>query len=192
VPDYEIVRDDDPRCAELEAAGYYVVAESWAMRLHDPDRALLDSAVRRATAGGLVIGELGVEWAAALHALETANKKDYPYTPATDHVVGSVDEIGALWSEARVFGARAGDQLVGATVIREHKGRAETDFTSVLAAYRGRGVGQAVKAASILAFLDAGFTTFGTGGAAANAASLGANESLGYVLTERWRSYVKG
>ncbi|WP_132213397.1 hypothetical protein [Kribbella steppae] len=30
MPDYEIVRADDPRCAELEAAGYEIVGESWA------------------------------------------------------------------------------------------------------------------------------------------------------------------
>jgi hypothetical protein len=47
-----------------------------------------------------------------------------------------------------------------------------------------------VKAASILAFLDAGFTSFSTGGAAANSASIGANEALGYTVTERWRSYA--
>jgi GNAT superfamily N-acetyltransferase len=189
VPDYQIVRDDDPRCAELQAAGYRVVAESWAARLYDSDRTLLDSAVRRATAAGLSIDELGAESAEAFHALETANEKDYPYTPATHHVVGSLDRIRALWSSHRVFGALDGDVLVGATVIREHEGFGDTAFTSVLATYRGRGVGQAVKAASILAFLDAGITSFSTGGAAANAASLRANEALGYTLTERWLTY---
>jgi RimJ/RimL family protein N-acetyltransferase len=59
----------------------------------------------------------------------------------------------------------------------------------VLASFRGRGVGQAVKAASILTLLDAGITSFSTGGAAANARSIAANEALGYRLTERWRSY---
>jgi GNAT superfamily N-acetyltransferase len=190
VGDYEIVQDSDPRCAELEAAGYRVVAESWAVRLHDPDRELLESAVRRVTAGGLVIRELGPESATALHTLEKTNEPDYPYTPATHRVVGELADVQALWPEYRVFGAFDGNRLVGATAMREHKGYGDTRFTSVLAAYRRRGVGQAVKAASILAFLDIGITRFSTGGAAANEASLQANQSLGYQLTERWRTYA--
>lgn len=188
--DYQIVQEGDPRCAELEAAGYRVVAESWAVRLYDPDRDLLESAVRRATAGGLTVRELGPESAPALHELETANQPDYPDTPATHHEVGDLAKVRELWSANRVFGAFDGNRLVGATVIREHQGHGDTAFTSVLAPYRRRGVGQAVKAASILAFLDIGITRFSTGGAAANEASLQANQSLGYVLTERWRTYA--
>ncbi|GAA3132418.1 GNAT superfamily N-acetyltransferase [Kribbella aluminosa] len=187
---YEIVQDSDPRCAELEAAGYRVVAESWAVRLFDPDRELLESAVRRATVGGLSVRELGPESASALHTLESTNQPDYPDTPATHHHVGELEDVRALWPEHRVFGALDGSRLVGATVIREHKGFGDTAFTSVLAPYRRRGVGQAVKAASILAFLDIGITRFSTGGAATNQASLQANQSLGYVLTEHWRTYA--
>ncbi|HWD80559.1 MAG TPA: GNAT family N-acetyltransferase [Kribbella sp.] len=190
MPDYQIVRDDDPRCAELEAAGYRVVAESWAVRLYDPDRDLLESAVRRATAGGLTIRELGPESARDLHTLETTNQPDYPDTPATHREVGDLAKIEALWPANRVFGAFDGNRLVGATVIRNHDGYGDTAFTSVLAAYRRRGVGQAVKAASILAFLDIGITRFSTGGAAVNQASLQANQALGYQLTERWRTYA--
>ncbi|GAA1160167.1 hypothetical protein GCM10009630_67850 [Kribbella jejuensis] len=188
--DYEIVQEGDPRCAELEAAGYRVVAESWAVRLYDPDRDLLESAVRRATAGGLTVRELGPESASALHELETTNQPDYPDTPATRREVGDLAKVRELWSEHRVFGAFDGNRLVGATVIREHEGHGDTAFTSVLAPYRRRGVGQAVKAASILAFLDIGITRFSTGGAATNQASLQANRSLGYTLTERWRTYA--
>ena len=187
---FEIVQEGDPRCAELEAAGYHVVAESWAVRLHDPDRELLDSAVRRATAFGLTVRELGPESAKALHTLETTNGPDYPDTPATHREVGDLDGVRALWQANRVFGAFDGSRLVGATVIREHEGFGDTAFTSVLETYRRRGVGQAVKAASILAFLDVGITHFSTGGAAANVASLRANEALGYTLTERWRTYA--
>lgn len=190
MPDFQIVRDDDPRCAELEAAGYRVVAESWAVRLHDPDRDLLESAVRRATAGGLTVRELGPESAQALHTLEQTNGPDYPDTPATHHEIGDLTAVQGLWPVHRVFGAFDGNRLVAATVIREHEGRGETAFTSVLSAYRRRGVGQAVKAASILAFLDLGINHFGTGGAATNEASLQANQALGYQLTERWRTYA--
>jgi hypothetical protein len=48
MPEYEIVRADDPRCAELEAAGYQIVGESWAARLYEPDRELLTSDTIRA------------------------------------------------------------------------------------------------------------------------------------------------
>ncbi|MFG1628009.1 hypothetical protein [Kribbella sp. NPDC049227] len=187
--EHEIVQEGDPRCAELEAAGYRVVAESWAVRLYDPDRELLESAVRRATAGGLSIRELGPESAALLHGLEKTNESDYPYTPATHRVVGDLASVRALWPEYRVFGAFDGSRLVGATAMRSHEGFGDTRFTSVLATHRRRGVAQAVKAASILAFLDIGITRFSTGGAAANVGSLRANESLGYTLTERWRTY---
>jgi GNAT superfamily N-acetyltransferase len=187
---FEIVQEGDPRCAELEAAGYRVVAESWAVRLRDPDRELLDSAVRRAVAGGLTIRELGPESAKALHALEMTNGPDYPDTPATHREVGDLANVRALWPAYRVFGAFDGSRLVAATVIREREGSGDTAFTSVLSTYRRRGVGQAVKAASILAFLDIGITRFSTGGAAANVASLRANEALGYTLAERWRTYA--
>jgi GNAT superfamily N-acetyltransferase len=190
VAEYEIVQDSDPRCAELEAAGYRVVAESWAVRLFEPDRELLESAVRRVTAGGLTLRELGSESAADLYALEKSNETDYPYTPATHRVVGESADVAGLWPEHRVFGAFDGNRLVGATVIREKDGFGDTAFTSVLATHRRRGVAQAVKAASILAFLDIGITRFSTGGAAANQASLQANQSLGYQLTEQWRTYA--
>ena len=190
MPDFQIVRDDDPRCAELEAAGYRVVGESWAVRLSDPDRELLESAVRRATAGGLTIRELGPESAEILHALEKANEGDYPYTPATHRVVGDLAKTRALWPDHRVFGAFDGNRLVGATAIRRAGDSGDTRFTSVLASHRRRGVAQAVKAASILAFLDIGITRFSTGGASANQASLQANQSLGYELTEHWRTYA--
>jgi GNAT superfamily N-acetyltransferase len=189
--DYEIVRDDDPRCAVLEQAGYRLVGESWGARLRDPNRALLDAAVLRAAVAGLSVRELGEEFAEALLELETANGQDYPYTPATEHAVRDLAGKRELWrAGGRVFGAMDGGRLVGATVIKGREDRAETDFTSVLREYRGKGVGQAVKAASILALMADGFTLFGTGGAGVNEASLGANRALGYAIEERWRSYA--
>lgn len=187
----EIVRDDDPRIPALEAAGYRVVGESWAARLRNPDREQLTSAVLRASAVGLVVRELDPSYAGALFELESANEKDYPYSPATHRVVGDLARIEALWTDGgRVFGAFDGSALVAATVMFAKPDRAETMFTSVLRDYRGRGIGQAVKAASILAFLADGFEVFGTGGAGINEASLGANRALGYVLEERWRTYA--
>jgi hypothetical protein len=182
---FEVVRADDPRCAVLEADGYTVVGESWAARLRDPDPARLEQAVRRVQ--GVVVRELGIEFAAAVYAVESVNEPDYPYTPATHRVVGSLETIQELWTKGRVFGAVDGERLVGVTHIRAD---GETEFTSVLDGYRGRGIGQAVKAASILALLVEGVRVFGTGGAALNDASLGANLALGYVVEERWRSYA--
>ncbi|MEV8377133.1 hypothetical protein AB0P21_30610 [Kribbella sp. NPDC056861] len=181
----EIVRDDDPRCSELEAAGYRIVGESWGARLRDPDPALLEHAVLRAA--GVTVRELDRGYAAQWHALEKANEKDYPYTPATHHVVPPVEELAEQWTTGRVFGALDGERLVGATVISL---AGETGFTSVLDGYRGRGIGQAVKAASILALYADGVRVFGTGGAGLNEASIGANVALGYVIEERWRSYA--
>jgi hypothetical protein len=80
---------------------------------------------------------------------------------------------------------------VAATVISQTADRGETQFTSVLSAYRGKGLGKAVKAASILALAEDGVRLFGTGGAAVNEASLGANRALGYTIEERWRSYQR-
>ncbi|WBQ05171.1 hypothetical protein [Kribbella sp. CA-293567] len=181
----EIVRDDDPRCAELEAAGYRIVGESWGARLREPDPELLERAVLRAA--GVTVRELGPEYADAWPSLEKANEQDYPYTPATQRVVPPVEGLIELWTTGRVFGALDGQRLVGATIISL---AGETGFTSVLAGYRGRGIGQAVKAASILALLAEGVRVFGTGGAALNEASIGANVALGYVVEERWRSYA--
>jgi GNAT superfamily N-acetyltransferase len=190
MPDFEIVRDDDPRRAVLEQAGYTPAGESWGARLRNPDRALLDAAVLRAAAAGLSVRELDPEYAQALCELETTNSADYPYTPATPHTARDLAGTQNLWLEGgRVFGALDGERLVGATVIQAFEDRAETVFTSVLPDYRAKGIGQAVKAASILALLADGYTLFGTGGAGLNVASLGANEALGYTITERWRSY---
>lgn len=188
---YEVLRDDDPRCAVLEAGGYRLVGESWGARLRDPDPALLEAAVLRVAGSGVSARELGSEFAEAYHELELANEKDYPYTPATHHVVGDLEQFRALWGDGgRVFGALDGERLVGATSIGPMEGRWDTSFTSVLSEYRGKGIGQAVKAASILALLAEGVRVFGTGGADQNDASLGANLALGYVVEERWRSYA--
>jgi GNAT superfamily N-acetyltransferase len=192
-PDVQIVRDDDPRCAVLEAAGYRVVGESWAARLRlsdPPDLSVLQAAIRRGEAAGVVLQELGAEFSDALFSLESENNRDYPFTPATAREIGGIEGIRALWANRlRVFGALDGDLLVAATVIDPKSDRGETGFTSVLRAYRGMGVGQAVKAASILALVEDGVRVFGTGGAAVNESSLGANRALGYIIEERWRSY---
>jgi hypothetical protein len=195
--DIEIVRVDDPRVPELVAKGYVVVGESWGARLRlgePPDlsraHAAAHAAVRAAEATGFVIRELDPSWAAAVTRLESANHADYPVTPATTHPRLSEHDLLSLWaSECRVFGAIADGRLVAVTVIRRRDdGRGETEFTSVDAAFRRRGLAVAVKAASIIALADDGVRVFATGGAAVNAGSIRMNEALGYVIEERWLS----
>lgn len=190
-----VVRADDARCQELEATGYVIVGESWGARLRlaePPDPSVLERALERVRTLGFDVAELDDDAAEALHALETANHPDYPFTPATAHEVRSPEGTRTLWTEGkRVFGALDGTELVAATVIERAENHGETLFTSVLAPYRGRGIGTAVKAASVVALASQGVRTFGTGGAGVNEASLGANRALGYVIEERWRSYSR-
>lgn len=188
-----VLRDDDPRRDDLESRGYTVVGQSWGARLKledPPDLSIFRRALDRVTAGGVSISELPVTAAADLFELEKANNGDYPFTPATSHDLLDAEATQDLWNQGfRVFGAYEGDQLVGATLIAQRENHAETEFTSVLASWRGMGIGAAVKAASVIACADDGTRVFGTGGAAANEASLGVNNALGYVITERWYSY---
>jgi GNAT superfamily N-acetyltransferase len=194
-PDLRVVREDDPRCAEFEAAGYRVVGESWGARLRlsePPDLSVSRDAVARAEATGVAVRELDADFSEALFSLEAQNHVDYPFTPATAHQLRDAGAIRGLWTDGmRIFGALDGSQLVAATVISQTADRGETQFTSVLRAYRGKGIGKAVKAASILALAEDGVRQFGTGGAAVNEASLGANRALGYAIEDRWRSYQR-
>lgn len=192
----EILRENDPRRAELEAAGYRVIAESWGARLRlsePPDLTVPTGYVDRARAAGFDLRELVPAEAEALHRLEAANLADYPDAgPATAHeLLPATDLAARLAGESRAFGAFDQGELVGATVVEPAADRWETAFTSVLATHRGRGLGAAVKAASILALAADGVRLFGTGGAAANAASLAANQALGYILEPRWLTYAR-
>lgn len=93
------------------------------------------------------------------------------------------------WLDDEVASAR-GDEDEAPFVAANRGRRAETEFTSVSRAYRRQGLSSAVKGASLVALAAEGALVFGTGGAAVNAASIAMNESLGYVLTERWVSYA--
>jgi GNAT superfamily N-acetyltransferase len=191
--DVEVLRAEDPRCRKLESRGYVVAGESWGARLRlaePPDLARQMTLVARVRASGVTVRELGREHADALHVLEQANHADYPVTPATTHPLLDRDATRDLWTTGRrVFGALCDDRLVAATVVERDHSSAETLFTSVLSEYRGRGIGAAVKAASVLALAAEGVRTFGTGGSGANEASLAANRAVGYSVEERWRSY---
>ena len=191
----QIVRADDPRARELESTGYRSIGESWGVRLRLPEPLALtveERAVARAAAEGIVVKELGAEYADALFELELANNADYPYTPATFQAPPERELIRAFWeSGKRVFGALDGDELVAAVVGGVVDCVGDNDFASVLRSHRGRGLGAAVAAAWIIALASDGVRVFAAGGANANDASLGLVRSLGFVIEEQWRSYQR-
>jgi GNAT superfamily N-acetyltransferase len=188
--------DGDPQGAALIVAGWSVVSESWGARLHVTDDILATcrKVIDEATHAGWQVRALGPADAQAVASLDAAHLEDYPPTMATMHDAPDADELGsALANGTRWgFGAFDADGLLAAATILYLAGRGtdtervETDFTVTRADSRRRGLAKAVKAAAILAFADAGRRVFGSGGAAVNAASRHANESLGYVVTERW------
>lgn len=189
----QILRDNDPRCLELESSGYKLVGESWGARLRlnsDDDLSIYSNAVNLALENGIELQELDISFANALLDLELVNNPDYPYTPATFHDVPSIESIGALWRPGnRIFGAIHEGSLVGAIATIRTEERIEIDFASLLPEYRGKGIGKALAATAILEWARRGIHIFGTGGASVNEASLGTVKSLGFLVEERWRSY---
>ena len=193
--DIQIVRAEDPRVDDLEADGYRLVGESWGARLRfteSPDLTKLEQAVHRAEVSGITILELSADYATALYELELANNADYPFTPATFQAPPEREAICNLWeSGKRIFGALDGDVLVAVVVGQVVDDTGNNDFASVLGTDRGRGLGTAVAAASIIAFATEGVRVFTAGGAAVNTASLGLVRSLGFQVEEQWRSYER-
>ncbi|PPF86745.1 acetyltransferase [Clavibacter michiganensis] len=185
-----IVRSDDPRAAELLAAGRIVTARSWGAQLDaaDVDPARLRTLVDR-VAGSAVLRELGPDDVGAILALDAATLDDYPGGPATRHVDLTSDSARVPAPGRRGYGAfdASGALLAMTFVDLDPSGRAaETDVTVVDAAHRGRGLGTAVKAASLRALLEVGVTAFRTGGSSENAAIVAAGASLGYRVDEEW------
>lgn len=188
-----VLRSTDPRLARLEAEGWCHIGESWGARLRlgdPPDLAPFVLAVHRAEADGWIVQELGADRARELADLDGATAADYPITPATTHEPLTPRSAADLWhSGRRIFAAYRDDgvpPLAAATVVYADAAMVETDFTAVRRESRRRGLGAAVKAASILALASAGHRLFGTGGSRVNAASIRVNESLGYRIEERW------
>ncbi|MEW5015114.1 GNAT family N-acetyltransferase [Clavibacter michiganensis] len=185
-----IVRSDDPRAAELLAAGRIVTARSWGAQLDaaDVDPARLRTLVDR-VAGSAVLRELGPDDVGAILALDAATLDDYPGGPATRHAGLTSDSARVPAPGRRGYGAfdASGALLAMTFVDLDPSGRAaETDVTVVDAAHRGRGLGTAVKAASLRALLEVGVTAFRTGGSSENAAIVAAGASLGYRVDEEW------
>ncbi|MBT2503671.1 GNAT family N-acetyltransferase [Curtobacterium sp. ISL-83] len=171
----------------LTAAGWRVIARSWAAQLDADriDRARLGAMVAR-VGPALVVRELESGDLRAVLALDAATVGDYPGSIATRHSALTVD-TASLHPGRRAFGAWTPDgTLIGMTFVDRSGDDVETDFTVVAAAWRGRGVGSAVKAASVLALADEGARRFRTGGSSENAASIGASAALGYERDEEW------
>lgn len=207
--DVVVLPADAPRRVELERRGWRVVARSFGAQLDGDavDRARLRSLVDRA---GLTVRALDDADVDAVLALDAATIGHYPGSVATRHE--PFDRERATPSATRRgFGVWSGDDLVGMTFVDVLVGAggaaagsdagsdaaagsasAETDVTVVAVGHRGRGIGTAVKAASVLALLDAGVTRFRTGGSADNPAIIAANTALGYVRDEEWVTLEPG
>ncbi|MBM7411539.1 GNAT superfamily N-acetyltransferase [Clavibacter michiganensis] len=185
-----IARSDDPRATRLAAEGWIVIARSWGAQLDaaDADLALLRALVDR-VGGSAVLRELGPDDVPRILALDAATLADYPGGPATRHAGLTRDSARVPAPDRRGFGAfdSAGALLAMTIVDLDPAGlAAETDVTVVDAAHRGRGLGTAVKAASVLALIEAGAMSFRTGGSSENAAIIAAGAALGYRVDEEW------
>lgn len=137
----QVLRIDDPRCTELERAGWKRVAESWGARLRVESDSNLDAAraALGATPTDVRFTELTPDTAEQLFQLDQATIADYPVTPQNSPEQRTLADVEALWSRgARVFGAMRGTELLGVTVVDRDGDRAETDFTAVERAARGQ------------------------------------------------------
>lgn len=216
--DVVVLPADAPRRVELERRGWRVVARSFGAQLDGDavDRTRLRSLVDRA---GLPVRALDVEDVDAVLTLDAATVGHYPGSVATRHepfdrerATPSATRRGfGVWSGGALIAMTFVDVLVGGAAGSADGGAAgpdagpdagscaasasasaETDVTVVAAGHRGRGIGTAVKAASVLALLDAGVARFRTGGSADNPAIIAANTALGYVRDEEWVTLEAG
>lgn len=182
-----ICRTDDPEADALLAAGWVVVAHSWAAALTAAscDRQRLARLAARAAAVGhlraLTVGDV-----ASILELDAVTAGDYPGGVATAHAPLTAER--AVVSTGRrahgVFDSRG--RLVAMTFVDVDGGAAEVDFTVVAREHRRLGLATAVKAGSVLDLLDTGVTVIRTGGSSENVAVLAANTSLGLVVDEEW------
>ncbi|GAB3394429.1 hypothetical protein GCM10027568_25040 [Humibacter soli] len=186
-----MLRSDDPRVGTLMNEGWRLTARSWGAELDaggaDTDRLAnrLRELVARARHHGQ-LRELGNSDVTAVLALDAATIDDYPGGPATGHAA-LTQQTAATSETRRAFGAlTAENDLAAVTYVDIDLPSAETDFTVVRRDWRGRGLGTAVKASSVLALLASGVTRFRTGGSSENVASMAANASVGYRIDEEW------
>ena len=167
-----------------------MAARSWGACLDAStvDRPRLESLSRRAIALGSV-RELTPADAEAILRLDASTRLAYPGGIATAHSPLTL-ATATVSTHRRAFGVERDGDLIAMSFVDLHPDHAETDFTVVAREWRGRGLGQAIKAASVLALLDGGVTRFRTGGSAENAASIASNRAVSYVLDEEWLTFV--
>ena len=193
--DYEIVRNDNPKCEELEKAGYTLVATSWGAHLdtdNNFDIENLKKRIENCKTNGYKLEMLGAGHAQQILELEILNNPYYPKTPATAHGMPTIETTLALFKpNSWTFGAFKNDELIGVCATSKRSDRTEIDFGSVHPEHRGYGVGIGVAAYAILTLIELGEHKFGTGGAEVNSASRTTVQKLGFNVDEIWNTYHK-
>lgn len=177
-----VMRSDDERREPLQRASWTIEARSWGAQLdaEQVDRSVLQQQRDNATSA-VTVRELDAADLPVVLDLDTATVNDYPGGIATQHAP-LVAERATPSPTRRGFGAFGETgALVAMTWVDVDGTTAETDFTVVRASERGHGFATAVKAASLLALLDAGVTRFRTGGSSENAGIIATNRGFGYV-----------
>ena len=165
-----------------------MIARSWGAELSARviDHERIGEIVER-VAGEALVRELMPTDAAAALVLDAATADDYPGDVATQHEPLTAEQA-TVGGTRRAWGAFSehDGELVAVTFVDVAHDRAETDFTVVHAGWRGRGLGTAVKAASVLDLSRAGIQRFRCGGSADNSAIMAANRLVGYEIDEHW------
>ena len=192
---YEIVQNDNPKCKELENAGYHLIATSWGAHLDTQnvfDKDNLKKRIESCRKNGYRLEMLGAGYAQKILDLEILNNPYYPQTPATAHGVPTIETTLALFKpNSWTFGAFKNDELIGVCATSKRSDRTEIDFGSVHPEHRGYGVGIGVAAYAILTLIELGEQKFGTGGAEVNSASRTTVQKLGFSVDEIWNTYLK-
>ena len=193
--DYEIVRNDNPKCEELEKAGYTLVATSWGAHLdtdNNFDIENLKKRIENCKTNGYKLEMLGAGHAQQILELEILNNPYYPKTPATAHGMPTIETTLALFKpNSWTFGAFKNDELIGVCATSKRSDRTEIDFGSVHPEHRGYGVGIGVAAYAMITLIELGEHKFGTGGAEVNSASRTTVQKLGFNVDEIWNTYHK-
>lgn len=192
---YEIVRSDNPKCKELENAGYNLIATSWGAHLDIESNFEIENLKRRienCKSNGYRLEMLGAGHAQEILDLEILNNPYYPQTPATAHGMPTLEITRALFKpNSWTFGAFKNDKLIGVCATSKRSDMTEIDFGSVHPEHRGFRVGIGVAAYALLSLIELGERKFGTGGAEVNSASRTTVEKLGFSVDEIWNTYLK-
>ncbi len=117
--DVVIVREDDPRCSELEAKGYEVIGYSWGANLRfddSSDLAMFGERVRQVRGEGFTIRELTPNDLASVSEVEFANVNDCPQSAATRHEMPTIKRLNdMIHAGARFWGVLVEGRLVAVT-----------------------------------------------------------------------------